>query len=148
MVDVSVRTVISRPRHVVAGWAGNPENAPTWYVNIHQAEWVGAAGVRLGARIAFRARFLGRDLAYTYEIVDFAEGERLVMRTSEGPFPMETSYTWTEVAGGTEMVLRNRGTPSGFSRWLAPVMAFAMRRATTADLARLKALLERDSTPP
>jgi hypothetical protein len=42
------------------------------------------------------------------------------------------------------MTLRNSGTPSGFGRVSAPVMAAAMRRATTRDLARLKALLEAD----
>jgi len=90
------------------------------------------------------ARFLGRRLAYTYEITDLAAGERLVMRTAEGPFPMETTYTWDDAGDGrTRMTLRNRGEPSGFSRIAAPMMAAAMRRANRNDLASLKALLER-----
>jgi hypothetical protein len=32
--------------------------------------------------------------------------------------------------------------PSGFSRWIAPFMAFAMRRANRKDLATLKRVLE------
>ena len=40
------------------------------------------------------------------------------------------------------MTLRNRGTPAGFSRLLAPFMAFAVRRATRKDLALLKTILE------
>jgi hypothetical protein len=65
------------------------------------------------------------------------------MRTSEGPFPMETTYTWEPVGdGGTRMTLRNRGEPSGFSRLGAPVLARAMRRANRKDLARLKEILE------
>jgi hypothetical protein len=40
------------------------------------------------------------------------------------------------------MALCNRGTPSGFSRWLTPVMSLAVRRANTRDLAVLKAVLE------
>jgi hypothetical protein len=40
------------------------------------------------------------------------------------------------------MTLRNRGEPSGFAGIAAPVMARAMRRANTADLRRLKSVLE------
>jgi hypothetical protein len=68
------------------------------------------------------------------------------MRTAEGPFPMETTYAWEDVDGGTRMTLRNRGEPAGFSKVAAPVMAKAIRRANRKDLARLKAHLER-STP-
>lgn len=63
------------------------------------------------------------------------------MRTTEGPFPMETTYTWKDAGTGTRMSLRNRGKPSGFSRLAAPIAA-AMRRANREDLARLKQILE------
>jgi hypothetical protein len=94
--------------------------------------------------MAFVAKFLGRRLAYTYEIVDLVPGQRLVMRTAQGPFPMETTYTWDSVGESkTRMTLRNRGEPSGFSKVSAPLMAAAMRRANKKDLAHLKARLER-----
>ena len=65
------------------------------------------------------------------------------MRTAQGPFPMETTYTWSRAPdGGTRMTLRNRGEPTGFAKVAAPMMAAAMRRANRKDLARLKALLE------
>ncbi len=143
-VDIVTETVIDRPVEVVAGFAGDPDRAPEWYVNIRSAEWRSPRPLAVGSRIAFVASFLGRRLAYTYEVTELVLGRRLVMRTAEGPFPMETTYTW-EPAGDrkTRMTLRNRGTPSGFSSLLAPMMAGAMRRANTKDLARLKELLER-----
>lgn len=141
-VDVEVQRLIARPVAEVSAYAGDPTNAPEWYANIRSVEWETDPPVRVGSRMAFVAHFLGRRLAYTYEVVDLAPGERLVMRTAEGPFPMQTTYTWTAVDGGTLMTLRNTGEPRGFSRLAAPVMEAAMRRATTKDLARLAAILE------
>jgi uncharacterized protein YndB with AHSA1/START domain len=142
-VDVSTEIVIRRPPADVAAYAANPSNAPDWYVNIKSVEWKTDPVVRIGARAAFSAEFLGRTLAYTYEIVEFVPGQRLVMRTAEGRFPMETSYTWVVTPEGhTRMTLRNRGYPAGFSKLMAPFMSAAMQRANRKDLARLKELLE------
>jgi uncharacterized membrane protein len=142
-VDVQTEVVIGRPTGEVAGYAGDPSNAPEWYANIESVSWETPEPLGVGSRLAFVANFLGRRLAYTYEIVELAPGRRLVMRTAEGPFPMETTYTWEPVDDArTRMTLRNRGEPSGFSRVAAPVMAAAMRRANTKDLARLKSILE------
>jgi hypothetical protein len=142
-VDVVSEIVIQRPRTDVAGYSALPDNAPEWYVNIRKVEWKTSPPLRVGSRIAFVAHFLGRELAYTYEVIEYVPGERFVMRTAEGPFPMETTYTWEAISdGATHMTLRNRGTPSGFSRLVAPILAGAMRRANRKDLARLRKLLE------
>jgi uncharacterized membrane protein len=142
MVDVETEIEIARPRAEVASYASDPDNATAWYENIESVEWQSPPPLAVGSRLAFVARFLGRRLAYTYEIKELVPGERLVMSTAEGPFPMETTYAWDALDGGTRMILRNRGIPSGFSRVVAPVMTRAMRRANRKDLRRLKAILE------
>ena len=141
-VDVTTEVTINRPVDVVAAYAGDPSMAPNWYENIESVDWKTEPPLTVGSKVAFVARFLGRELAYTYEIVDLVPGERLVMRTAEGPFPMETTYYWTAVGDSTRMTLRNRGEPSGFSKLAAPVMALAMKRANRKDLDRLRAHLE------
>ena len=142
-VDVMTATVVARPLDVVAGYAANPDNAPDWYVNIKSVEWKTPPPLRVGSHVAFVAEFLGRRLEYTYEVVEWIPGKRLVMRTAQGPFPMETTYEWEPAGdGSTRMTLRNRGMPSGFAAWMAPFMSFAINRATRKDLARLKARLE------
>ncbi|MBZ9868750.1 SRPBCC family protein [Mesorhizobium sp. CA15] len=142
-IDVTSRIEIARPRAVVAAFSADPDNVPRWYVNIKSVEWKTPRPVQVGSRIAFVAQFLGQRLVYTYEIVDLVQGERLVMRTAEGPFPMETSYAWRDTReGATHMALRNRGTPTGFSRLVAPFIALAVRRSTDRDLLRLKNILE------
>ena len=141
-VDVTVETRIERPVEDVAAFAGDPGNAPSWYVNIESVRWQTAPPVQVGSRMDFVATFLGRRIEYTYEVVELAPGERLVMRTAQGPFPMQTTYTWAPADGGTRMTLRNNGAPSGFARVAAPVMELAMRRAMTKDLTALRRRLE------
>ena len=142
-MDVETEIEIARPRAEVAAYATEPDNATAWYENIESVEWKSPRPLAVGTRVAFVARFLGRQLAYTYEVRELVSDERFVMSTAEGPFPMETTYTWQDAPdGGTRMTLRNRGAPAGFSRLAAPFMARAVRRANEKDLRRLKALLE------
>ena len=142
-VDVEVEAIIHRPPAVVAAFAGDPGHAPRWYANIRSMTWHTRPPVDVGSEMDFEAQFLGRRLCYTYKVTELVHGRRLVMRTADGPFPMETTYAWEPAGdGSTRMTLRNRGTPSGFSRLTAPMLERAMRRATNKDLSRLKRLLE------
>ena len=144
MVDVRTEIEIDRPRADVAAYASNPDNAMAWYQHIKSVEWNTAKRLQIGSRIVFVAQFLGRRIDYIYEVKALVPGERFVMSTAEGPFPMETTYAWEDTeGGGTRMSLRNRGQPSGFSRLTAPLLKGAMRRANRKDLRRLKTLLER-----
>jgi uncharacterized protein YndB with AHSA1/START domain len=142
-VDVTTEIDIDRPRSEVAAFASDPDNVTAWYSQIKSVRWQTPKPVRVGSRIAFEARFLGRTLAYTYEVRELEPGARLVMSTEEGPFPMETTYTWRDVpGGGTHMTLRNRGEASGFANLAAPFMAGQIRKATNRDLKLLKLRLE------
>lgn len=143
-VDVVSTITIRRPRDEVARYAADPDNAPAWYVNIKAVQWELPPPLRIGARLRFEAEFLGRRLLYVYVVTELQPGERLVMKTHDGPFPMETTYEWAPTADGfTRMTLRNRGEPAGFAVLLAPFVRFAMRRANRNDLRRLKQILER-----
>jgi uncharacterized membrane protein len=145
-VDVLTEIEIDRPLEVVAAYAGDPTNAPEWYVNIKSVDWLTPPPVAQGSKMSFVAKFLGRRLAYTYDVVELDPGHRLMMRTAEGPFPMETTYTWEPTASGrTRMTLRNRGEPSGFARVGASLMAAAMTRANRKDLLNLKRRLEAEA---
>jgi uncharacterized membrane protein len=143
MVDVLTEIVINKPLHQVAAFAADPDNAPVWYENIKSAEWMTPKPVRVGSRIIFRARFLGKDLEYTYEVTNYIPDRLLTMQTAQGPFPMQTTYIWAaEGNDHTRMTLRNKGEPSGFSKVFTPMMSFMMRRANRKDLRKIKLILE------
>ena len=145
MVDILTEIIIDRPLAAVAAYAANPDNAPEWYENIRSAVWKTPKPLQVGSQVAFTAHFLGRRLAYTYRIRAYIPGQRLVMGTEEGPFPMETTYTWEAInREQTRMTLRNAGQPAGFSKLLAPLMATMMRKANTKDLKRIKEILEKE----
>jgi hypothetical protein len=142
MVNVQTEILIRRPREIVASYASDPDNAPAWYVNIRSAKWQTQRPLAVGSRVAFTARFLGRNLDYVYEISELVPGYKLTMRTKQGPFPMRTSYSWSDEDGATRMTLRNTGEPSGFSALAGIFMAPMMRRAMRKDLENLKKILE------
>ena len=65
--------MIDRPRDEVAAYAGDPDHVTAWYQNISSVEWETPPPVAVGSRIAFVARFLGRRLAYTYEVRELVQ---------------------------------------------------------------------------
>jgi hypothetical protein len=70
------------------------------------------------------------------------------MGTIEGPFPVETTYTWQDAGPGrTRMTLQNKGQPSSFASVAAPMMSRAMARVNRKDLARLKQIIESQEAP-
>jgi len=145
MIDVITEIIIHANTEEVAAFAADPGNAPQWYINIKAVEWQTSKPLQQGSRIAFKAKFLGRELSYVYEITEFVPGEKLVMQTADGPFPMKTTYAWQKINNTTtKMTLRNQGNPSGFSKWITPFMRAAMKRANKKDLKLLKSIFEKN----
>ena len=108
MVDVTTSISIAHPRVKVAEYASDPDNAPRWYVNIKSVEWITAKPLRIRSQIAFQATFLGRTLKYVYEVIEYVHCEKLVMRTSSGPFLMETTYAWETLDESTTRMTNSR----------------------------------------
>jgi uncharacterized membrane protein len=144
MVDVTTQIKIAAPIDKVAEYVTNPDNAPLWYINIKSVKWQTPKPLSIGTKITFIAHFLGKILTYTYEFTEVIPGEKVVMRTADGPFPMETTYSWKPIDNNdTLMVLRNAGKPNGFSKLMSPFIGIMMKKANKKDLMKLKSILEK-----
>lgn len=142
LVDVVTDIVIARPRSEVAAFAADPDHVPAWNDNVQSVTWKTEPPLAVGTKLAFVALVMGRRVAYTSEVVEHQPGTLLIMRATEGPLPLETTYRWSSQDDGTAMTLRSRGEPKGISKLAAPVMAAALKRTNQKDLERLKAILE------
>ena len=100
-IDVTSEIVIKKPLADVAGYAASPDNAAEWSTNVRSVTWMTERPLQKGARITFKAKFLGRSLVYTHEIIEFEPDVRLIMRSSDGPFEVETTYIWTATSAST-----------------------------------------------
>ncbi len=142
-VDVEVHTTIARPRAEVAGYCCDPANITAWNANIRAVQWDSNNPIAIGSPVRITSGFLGRVLEYTYTVAEWVPEERFVMRSDRQPFLMATTYLWADAEdGSTWMTVRNRGEPTAFAGLAAPILATAVRGATTRDLARLKFILE------
>jgi uncharacterized membrane protein len=142
-VDVMADVVIDRPCEDVAAYASDLNNVGDWYESIESVSWKTPPPVAAGSQLDIVVSVLGRRTTYAYEILDFVPGERLAMRSGDGPVPLETTYTWAPIDDGrTRMAIRNYGEPSGFAKLGAPMMSAGIRRSSQRDLKTLKRILE------
>jgi len=133
--DVLTNIEIDRPRSEVSDYVSDPENATEWSQNISKAEWRSPKPLSAGSEFAFEATFMDETSEYTYQVTEYVPGEALVMSSTSGPVPMETSYRFSDTpAGGTKVELRSVAPD--------PDVASALEIDNRQDLARLKSILE------
>jgi uncharacterized membrane protein len=140
--DVTVETVIARPRDEVARYTTDWRNDPSWIRAINGVRLVTEAPLRVGSQVERSATFLGRRIEYVNEVAELEPERRLAMRSVKAPFPMTVVYEFEDADGGTRVRIRAQGDATGFYRLAGPLLGKTVERAIAGDLARLKATLE------
>lgn len=137
-LDVTVRRLVSAPPEAVRRVMFDPEQDPGWMAAVTSVARL-TGGDEPGGRVRRTGRFMGRTLRWTTE-VESASSDALDLRIVDGPMRGTVSYRIAPSGEGSEVSIRNTGTAPGFAP--RALMAWAMRRALTADLRRLAQLVE------
>lgn len=146
-IDVSAETTIATPLEDVARFAMDPANDPVWIGGITESRALTSGPLEFGSRVARVASFLGKRIEYVNEIDELVPGERLVMHSVAGPFPMRITYEFDAREGGSRARVRIEGDAGGFYSVAAPILRRTVRRSVERDLATLKSLLEAPELP-
>ncbi len=133
---------INRPPQEVFEYVANPENLPEWTGTAIEARKDTPGPLLEGSSFTTIGKFLGRRFETPFEVTAHDFPRLHSHKSTGGPFPMEWTLTFEEVAGGTRYTQVAEGEPGGFFGLVGPLLERVGRRQLRTDLENLKDLLE------
>ena len=121
----------------------DPKNDAEWTSGVIAVKPLTPGRLHVGSRVERTVKFLGKQFAYTYEVVD-ARDDTFVEMTVTQPFPMHVRYELESIdASSTKVAIHARGDASGFYKLMSPIMNRMVRRNIRRDLEALANTLTR-----
>jgi uncharacterized protein YndB with AHSA1/START domain len=140
MVKFEVAVEINRPIDEVFAYLDDPTKIPEWNSIVEEAR-PSETPVRQGTTISTRARFLGRKMESTWEVVEHVPNKKIVQRTDK-PFPFTLTNVFEAAGKGTRLKGAFEGEPGGFFKVGEPILGRIAKKQFQAQLDTLKELLE------
>ncbi|HYF27912.1 MAG TPA: SRPBCC family protein [Baekduia sp.] len=140
-IDLELATTIRRPAGDVFAFLADPRNLPAWDRRVETAEVLGGDDLRVGSRVREVRKAGPRRVEQLVEVDRLDPPRRLSLRVLEGPVAIHADFRVQPHGGGSRVVLRAHGTPSG-PQLLAPLLRFGTRRVLGGHLERLTQVLE------
>jgi uncharacterized membrane protein len=134
--------VINRPVEEVFAWVSDLESDPQWITAVSEKKKTSAGPVGVGTTFRDTGAFLGRQIENTYEITEYESNAKFGFKTVSGSIPVEMTFTFEPVAGGTRVTQAGEGEVAGLFKLAEPIFARIMKRTLDTDLANLKDLME------
>jgi uncharacterized membrane protein len=144
-VDVTVETVINKPREQVAAFVMDPGNDKKWVSGLQDVRLLTPPPVGVGARVERITAVMGRRVEYVFEITQFQPGRLLETKSVKGPVPIRATFQFEDRDSGTLVRIKAHGEAVGMYRFAGPMLANTVKRNMTQDLERLKQVLENDA---
>jgi uncharacterized protein YndB with AHSA1/START domain len=142
MIEVTASADIARPAPEVFDYVADMANNPRWQQGQESCTWTSAGPIGVGSTYDQRARFLGREVVSSFEVVEYEPGRRIRIRTIESTMPLDITREVEPLdAGRARVTATIRGGPAGLLRLLDPLTRRMVQRTVRSDYARLAALL-------
>lgn len=143
MVEVEAAVEIDRPPREVFAYLADMARNPEWQRGMQECRWTSEPPLRLGSTYDQVARFLGKEIVSSFEVVEFEPGARIRIRTTSGTMPLDvTRGVEPDGSGGSRVSAVVRGDPTGVFRLAGPLMRLLVGASVRRDYRRLKAQLE------
>ena len=143
---VEQSAIIHRSPDEVFTFLENRANDQAWMASVVRSEWLNSGGTpHVGSRGRMVIKIFGRRMQFLDEVTDYVPGRRIAHRTVEGPLPLSTACICEPAKHGclATVVGEVDRIPGGWIGKLAsPFVGRIIQNGFTADLARLKVLLE------
>ncbi len=141
-MQVTAEVFVDRPPEWVFEFVSNFENNPRWQGGMVEARWLTPPPLVVGSQYEQVAKFLGRRIVSTFEVVALEPGRLVKATTIESSFPITFTRRVEPEGTGSRVSALVEGDASGFFRIAEPVLRWLVERSVRADYARLKELLE------
>ncbi len=141
MIDVSADiTINASPAHI-AGVMFDPNRYSEWKKAVTSVEVLDAA-LAPGARVRHHGSFMGKELTWTTTVETVHFPHVLVLQVSEGPFVGVSRIGIQRSGDGSRVQIQNTGELKGLGFIPDMMVVGPMKTELSADLERLKALVE------
>lgn len=145
-IDVAVEIDIQAAPADIAGVMFDPVREPQWMTSVTGVELVDPA-LEPGARVKRTGTVMGRAFSWTTEVETVHFPHLLTLRVVDGPMTGTIRYDIQRAGSGSRVRVRNVGESSLLGPLPGAFIAGPLRSAMTADLQRLKALVEQVQLP-
>jgi uncharacterized membrane protein len=134
---------IDRPADEVFAVISDFSRNPEWQGGMKSAHWTSEPPTGVGSTYEQVARFLGRDVITTFEVVAFEPGRSVTIESRQSSFPITVTRSVEPLGPDrTRVSALIEGEPGRFFRLFGPLLRFMAERSVKGDYERLRRLLE------
>lgn len=134
---------IDRPADDVFAVVSDFSRNPDWQGGMRSAEWTTEPPLRVGSTYEQVARFLGRDVVTTFEVVGYEPGRSVTIESRQSSFPITVTRAVESLGPERSRVSAViTGRPGRFFRLFGPLLRMMAERSVRQDYQRLRRLLE------
>jgi uncharacterized membrane protein len=143
MSDFETAVSIERAIDVVFAYLADPLNMPHWYSAVQSVHSLSGAEGQVGSTYVMQRQLPGGAARNELEIVIRDSPARFTIATTSGPTPLVYRYQLSPNDERTIVQLHATVELAGIAGLAGPIAVRAVKRGMDANLATLKAILER-----